>query len=113
MRIMLGRPYANLLIKLDRARMIRHGEVSQRLVFFRPFFEQRMESLKFREIFPPCLHHRIDGLFTDFGGAHEMERITNHMGLAFHSSGWVWLYDSSAVAGQRFVCCFGIWQINE
>src|ERR671919_897539 len=102
MRIMLRCPYTGFFVEPDGSWMVGHGEVGQRLMFFRPFFEERMESLEFCEVFPPCFHHRIDRLFTDFGRANEMEGITNHMGVTLHTRTRVRLYNSSAVTSQYF-----------
>ena len=76
------RPQLHFLIKLNRAGMIRHGKVGQRLHVLGPLLEERMDRLQLRQIIPPGLQHRVDGLVADVGHARQMERIADHVGIA-------------------------------
>ena len=62
-RIMLSRPDARFLVKLDRSRVIWHGKICQRLGLLGPSLEKRMNSLQLGEIVPPNLNS-VDCFFT-------------------------------------------------
>src|SRR4029453_5842212 len=82
-RLVLGRPYFHLLIEGDGSRMIRHGEICDRLSLFGPLLEKRVFGLEFPHVFPPRLDQREDGLLAHLGGAYQVKRISEDVGVAF------------------------------